>query len=333
MKKNINELRPPNIDKEYEDYLLKEIEDYFFTKGNKLNTALLEKIRCPACNSKKSKEYSVINHFKLVVCDKCALIYVNPRPKLESQLDFFSRSKAMDMYSRMVNKTRNYRQQLIFNPLVDFIFDKIGDKKNKLLEIGCGPGLFLDAMKKRKSKYILSGLDINPEATKICKKKGYDVHCGSIENYRRNDKVDVIVFWAVLDHFSDPLKVLKKCNNLIKKNGTVIIGNLNIEGFESIILGKNNTGVYAVPERQNFFGIQSIKYLLNRSGFKKVSTFTTGKLDVKYVKDFWEKNPDISRDSFLNKIIYGKEELQENFQKFLIQNNLSSHMTTIARKT
>ena len=187
-------------------------------------------------------------------------------------------------------------------------------------------------MKKRKSKYILSGLDINPEATKICQKKGYDVHCGSIENYRRNDKVDVIVFWAVLDHFSDPLKVLKKCNNLIKNNGTVIIGNLNIEGFESIILGKNNTGVYVVPERQNFFGIQSIKQLLNRSGFKKVSTFTTGKLDVKYVRDFWEKNPDISRDSFLNKIIYGKEELQENFQKFLIQNNLSSHMTTIARK-
>ena len=153
-----------------------------------------------------------------------------------------------------------------------------------------------------------------------------------IESYRRNDKVDIIVFWAVLDHFSDPLKVLNKCYNLIKKNGTIIIGNLNIEGFESIILGKNNTGIYAVPERQNFFGIKSIKYLLKRSGFKKVNTFTTGKLDVKYVKDFWEKNPNIPRDSFLSKIIYGNEELHENFQKFLIQNNLSSHMTTIARK-
>ena len=46
MKKNINELRPPNIDKEYENYLLQEIEDYFFTTRNKLNSELLEKVRC-----------------------------------------------------------------------------------------------------------------------------------------------------------------------------------------------------------------------------------------------------------------------------------------------
>ena len=46
-----------------------------------------------------------------------------------------------------------------------------------------------------------------------------------------------------------------------------------------------------------------------------MNTFTTGKLDVKYVKDFWEKNPNIPRDSFLSKIIYGNEELHENFQK------------------
>ena len=68
---------------------MQEIEDYFFTTRNKLNSELLEKVRCPACNSKESEEYNVINHFKLVVCDKCSLIYVNPRPKLESQLDFF----------------------------------------------------------------------------------------------------------------------------------------------------------------------------------------------------------------------------------------------------
>ena len=116
---------------------------------------------------------------------------------------------------------------------------------------------FFRCYEKRKSKFILSGLDINPEAAKICKKKGHDVRCGSIESYRRNDKVDIIVFWAVLDHFSDPLKVLNKCYNLIKKNGTIIIGNLNIEGFESIILGKNNTGIYAVPERQNFLVLKA----------------------------------------------------------------------------
>ena len=51
------------------------------------------------------------------------------------------------------------------------------------------------------------------------------------------------------------------------------------------------------------------------------------------IKDFG-KNPNIPRDSFLSKIIYGNEELHENFQKFLIQNKFtSSHMTTIARKS
>ena len=334
MIKRIDKVRPQNINDDYDKILLKEIKKYFFLKKNnkKLNSKLLEIVRCPSCNSKKSKNYSIINYFKLVECDKCSLIYVNPRPTQEVQIDFFAKSKAMNIYSNMVENTNLYRQELIFRPLVDFIYENFGKKSNNLLEIGCGPGLFLDAMKISKLNYKLSGLDINSEAVKICISKGHNVECSSIENYNENKKYDIIVFWAVLDHFSDPYSIIKKCYNLLNKNGAIVIGNLNIEGFESIMLGKNNKGIFSVPERQNFFGIKSMKYLLNRSGFKNIITKTTGKLDVDYVKDYWENNPKINKDVFLKKLLDSDEKIRGNFQQFLINNNLSSHMTTIAKK-
>ena len=334
MFKKIDKVRPVDAWHEYDKKLLWEIKNFFFQKKNKkkLNSNFLEKVNCPACNSKKSKKYDTINFFKLVECNKCSLIYVNPRPTQEAQIDFFSKSKAMDIYSKLVQNTKSYRDKLIFKPLVNFLYDNFGNKKLRLLEIGCGAGLFLDALKKNNTKYRLYGLDINSEAVKICHKKKHNVICGSIENYNEEIKFDIIVFWAVLDHFADPYSVLKKCHKMLKKNGSIVIGNLNIEGFDSTILGKNNKDIYSVPERQNFFGINSMRFLLNRAGFKKIYTTTTGKLDVDLVKKYWDNNPKISKDKFLNKLINSNDELRENFQNFLIQNNLSSHMTTIAKK-
>ena len=125
--------------------------------------------------------------------------------------------------------------------------------------------------------------------------------------------------------------IIKKCKKILKKNGAIIIGNLNIEGFESTILGKNNFNVFSVPERQNFFGIKSIKYLLKRNNFTNITNETTGKFDVDLVKNYWDDNPNIHKDKFLSKII-NNESTRKNFQEFLIKNNLSSHMTIIAKK-
>lgn len=332
MKNYIENLRPENKWAKYSKKLSKEIKNFFFLKKyKKINSKIFHKIKCPVCKEKKFKKYSTINFLKLVECSKCSLIYLNPRPTQKAQLEFFLKSKALDMYSTLVNESKNFRTKNIFVPLVKFLKKNLIKSKSTILEVGCGSGLLLDVLRKSSKDYKLCGIDINSKAVNISKKKDHNVIKGSFENYNFDQKFDLIIFWAVFDHFSDPDLIIKKCKKILKKKGAIIIGNLNIEGFESTILGKNNFNVFSVPERQNFFGIKSIKYLLNKNNFKNIAIETTGKLDVDLVKNYWDNNPNIHKDKFLYEII-SNQSTRKNFQEFLIKNNLSSHMTIIAKK-
>jgi len=231
----------------------------------------------------------------------------------------------------MVESTKVERYDLIFNPLADFIINKYGDDGGSLLEVGCGSGLFLETMATKADSWSLKGVEPSQGAVDICNKKNIDVFHGGLESLNDSDAYDVIVFWAVFDHFFDPFTIVEKTHKLLKKGGSIVIGNLNIEGFESSILGKDNAAL-TPPERQNFFGIESMSKMLTRAGFKDVEIKTTGKLDVDIVKNYWSTDGSNERSEFLEKIIFGSEELKNAFQSFLMDNNLSGHMTVTAIK-
>ena len=325
-------IRPIKFEDTYKKALNLEVKKKFFNdNGKSIKKSIFEKVDCPVCKSKNYNLYNIINYFKLVKCNECELIYVNPRPKEDSINNFLKNSKSFEIYSREVEATSSFRQNLIFKPLAKFVQNKFGDKKKELLEIGCGPGLFLQALKKNKSKYSLNGIDVNNEAVKICKKKKLNVFNDAIEDFKFYKKFDIIIFWAVLDHFNNPLSVIKKCYKILNPNGAILIGNLNMDGFESVILGKDNPGIFTVPARLNFFNIKSIETILKKSNFKNITTSTTGKLDVDIVSNFW-KVSNLNKNIFLEKIMMSNNKTKQNFQDFLIENNFSSHMTTIAYK-
>ena len=331
MKNKSSIIRPDKYEDEYKKILKKEIKKHFFNKpSGKINSKLFEKVNCPGCGSKKKSHFNELNYFKIVKCKFCDLVYVNPRPVMKMQNTFLSNSKAFDLYSNEVEETKQHREKFIFNPLANKIIDRFGQGKKYLLEIGCGPGLLLNAIRKKNSNYSLHGIDINEEAVKICRRKKLNVELGSFEDIKIKRKFDIIIFWAVFDHFNNPRKILKKCHNILNKRGKILIGNLNMDGFESTILGKNNPGIFTMPARLNFFNVKSMEMILKKTGFKNISTSTTGTLDVEIVSKFWETN-DLNKNNFLEKIV-SDNKIRLSFQEFLMKNNLSSHMTTMASK-
>ena len=332
MKVTETSIRPDKLHDEFNELLAEEIRDFFLDKETlQLKKGVAKWVNCPACDNHDFKPYVEKDGFKLQACNSCGLVFVNPRPDERSLISFFSQSKAMNLYSEMVEETKSERYDLIFRPLAEFINNNYGKRGGHLLEVGCGSGLFLEVMAKENANWILKGVEPSERAVEICKSKDIDVFHGSLEELNENNKYDLIVFWAVFDHFFDPLMIVKKVYKLLKSGGTLLIGNMNIDGFDSTILGPDNFA-FTPPERQNFFGEKSMKVMLERAGFKDIEIKTTGKLDVDIVRNYWMSGGKNGRNKFLEKIVLGDADVRNAFQSFLTDNNLSGHMTITAVK-
>lgn len=331
-----NLLRPKDKDKSYEELLDSEIENFFLSQDKKIKKSLLQSTNCVGCGASHidSEIYLEKNYFKILRCYSCEMLYVNPRPKRTAMKKFFEESRAIADYTSMVESAKKFRKANIFTPLSAKIKELLYDRSSpqKILEIGCGPGLLLETLREVNSSWKIEGIDISPEAVNICQEKGLMVSRLDIESGKLQSKYDLIVLWAVLDHFSDPRAVMQKIYDSLNEGGFVLIGNMNVEGLESHVLGFDNHS-FAPPERLNYYGIKSIQSLLERCAFSNIDIRTTGFMDVEILFDYWNGGGKNAHDSFLSKIIFSSKSARGEFQEFLQRHNLAGHMTVCAKKT
>ncbi len=104
---------------------------------------------------------------------------------------------------------------------------------SKILEVGCGPGLFSRAIYDFNSTKELTLNDINKnfldyiyEKHKVSKnKKKINFHSGSILNLQINEKnkFDMIIFCRSLHHIPNRMEIFNHLEKLLKENGTIVI--------------------------------------------------------------------------------------------------------------
>lgn len=175
-------------------------------------------------------------------------------------------------------------------------------------------------------------INIEPskEGAKLTKEKGLEVVNDFIEAVDFDFEVSAITAFELLEHLFNPLGFIKKVNSLLCDNGLFILTTPNIEGFDLIVLGKSSANIGA-PNHLNYFNPKSIGLLCERGGFEIIHIETPGVLDVDIVKNKIKEGIRIN-DNFVSSLMGKKEQVLNNFQKFLQENNLSSNMLIVARK-
>lgn len=328
-------LRPKERDKSYEELLNVEIAHFFITKDKRIKEDLLEDSDCQGCGASYSDSelYLEKNYFKILRCRSCEMLYVSPRPKKMVMKRFFEESQAIADYALMVEAAKTFRQAKIFIPLAAKVDELLSDRLShqKILEIGCGPGLLLETLKEVNPSWAVEGVDISPEAVNICQAKGLAVSRLDIESEELQSRYDLIVLWAVLDHFSDPVAVMKKIYDSLNVGGFVLIGNMNVEGLESQVLGPDNHS-FAPPERLNYYGIKSIKSLLERCSFSNIDIRATGFMDTEILFEYWNNGGKNMHDSFVRKVVLSSKRARSELQDFIQRHNMAGHMTVCANK-
>ena len=96
--------------------------------------------------------------------------------------------------------------------------------EDKVLEIGCGDGVFLQLLK-QKGVWDIEAIELNEAAVTQLQKAGYNIHNESIETFAhaRPEQYDVVCFFQVLEHIHDIKSFLDNALLTLKKGGRMII--------------------------------------------------------------------------------------------------------------
>lgn len=227
----------------------------------------MEEKSCIFCDTQNSNVYIEENGYQGRKCAQCGLIFISPRPTLDeieqlyshdhahlSAEDHISSSFVKRLYARHTLKLlRNYARE------------------GSLLEIGCGAGYFLDEA--RKCGFTPSGIELNAiqadfiqQALHIsCEKSVFGPHSF------REKKFDVVYHCDVLSHFFDPVAIFETIHAKLNTHGLLVFETGNLADVSQKYLSAVERFQY--PDHLFFFGEETLRALLERTGFELVKSY------------------------------------------------------------
>ena len=134
-------------------------------------------------------------------------------------------------------------------------FEKLIPKKGNVLDVGCGHGMLARFLVEKSSKRFVKGIDPSGQKIAVAKKLAENFRNLSFEKKYVNEmkgKFDCIIVSDVLYLLLDSQKVglLKKCRQILKKNGLFIVKTDSQEP----------KWLFKIIKLQEFFMINIIKF-------------------------------------------------------------------------
>ena len=273
------------------------------------------------------------------IYERCTItdtLFVNPRPKFDVLMDFYSSSESSTYWvNEFFLPKINERREKIFKPRAEFISNKFSNNlyEMRIGDIGAGFGLFIEELKKINNVELdIEAIEPSENMAKICRDKGIVVKEAMLENLvDETEKYDLLTTFELFEHLHDPLLFLNDCYDLLNPGGYIYLTTLNSHGFDIRVLWEESNSIFP-PHHLNFFNPISMDKIMSLVGFNNIEITTPGELDIDIVKNVYEKgNVDLPR--FLSSLYnYSSGDVLNNFQLFIQNNNLSSHMRIIAQK-
>jgi len=109
-----------------------------------------------------------------------------------------------------------------------FIGPVVRQFRGYVLDIGCGPGVYLDYY-----SGTSLGIDAHPNNVRICLEKGIQAIEGDANQFVRENTFDTILISHVLEHLENPDRIIENAYRSTKPGGRIIIIVPCYKGFVS----------------------------------------------------------------------------------------------------
>jgi len=225
-------------------------------------------MNCPICKS-PGKLVFIKNDYKILKCLICSHLYtgIEATPEdvniIYSDDYFFKGGDGYPDYTKemgMLIKHGEYYARKIKNHI----------NTGVILDVGSAAGFILKGFENLGWK----GIGIEPNASMIEFGKEIlkvELHQGTLETVHLDHKFDLVIMIQVIAHLFDLHSSLKNINNLLKKDGRILIETWNSSSLTAKLFGKH-WHEYSPPSTLNYFSKKSLNRLMGQYGFMRVAT-------------------------------------------------------------
>jgi 2-polyprenyl-3-methyl-5-hydroxy-6-metoxy-1,4-benzoquinol methylase len=176
---------------------------------------------CPACGERvEGAAVERYGKYQLFACVACGLQFWEPREMPDAR-----------WYEQMY---RGRDQKIL--PLEPghkyFLSDALAPRGGELLDIGCGTGNFLEAA--QSAGYRVTGTELDSNAARFAKerlglKRVLPLTIAEFARQFADKKLDVVTFFEVLEHQTEPVEFLRNVKSCLKPRGMISLSVPNRE--------------------------------------------------------------------------------------------------------
>lgn len=234
---------------------------------------MFEFVDCNLCEGRCVKPFCRENGFQVVECKECGFVFTNPRLRREYLIDSYQnylpeRVQEIEDWNRMMEK--------VFSNACSKI-NKISKTPGKILDIGCGYGLFLKKMKD--TGWDATGVEVSKPAVDFGRRRfGVNILQDEFEALDLEENYyDVVTLFYVIEHFRSPRSVLLKVKKILKSGGFILIRWPDTVPIIKILKSLGiRMNLCNLPFHLSHFSSQTIDLLLREVGFSNLQTYIGG---------------------------------------------------------
>lgn len=214
----------------------------------------------------------VENNIEIIECLKCefrhALVPNDPQSLYTSH--YYDAEKPGYITS---NESESHWWDLTYGERINMVDSLSAYPVVSWIDIGTGPGLFLDALKVRNKKGV--GVEPSLQAFNHAQSKGHNVVNSHFDSKIANQlgEFDAAHLSEVLEHVPNPFEFLKSVNGAIKPGGfiCVVVPN-DYNPIQEVFVKTTSVRKWwiAPPFHLNYFDRSSLEKLLEKTGFEVV---------------------------------------------------------------
>ena len=198
---------------------------------------------------------------KIYKCNKCELKFSELAAVLSNKKIEHKYNNVVDnIYIDEITQREKYFSSLFKKISYNF------HKDQSVLEVGSYYGVFGNIIKPNVKNY--SGLELSKHGSNYSKKNyNLEIFNETIEEHsKRQFKYDIIVMADVIEHFSNPFKMLEIIETILKPDGLLIFTTYNMDSLYARITGKNYHWI--LPMHLFYFSNKTLKNICLENNLK-----------------------------------------------------------------
>jgi SAM-dependent methyltransferase len=241
-------------------------------------------------------------------CTACGSLWLDPRPRDEDLIEAYDASASAEadetpppdpprtwrsgIRDALVSRVYGYPANEVSRPAAAaaavlhrarVAVDRVGEPfmwipaswGSRVLDIGCGDGRFLAAMRAR--GWTVAGIEPDPAAVRAARGRGIDVHVGVLDDVELPDaSFDVVTMSHVIEHVPDPVRALSSSLRLLRPGGRLVAVTPNASSIGLRSFGKAWAGLDP-PRHLVLFTPRALARCAGAAGFASARVRSTAR--------------------------------------------------------